>query len=162
MTSTEAQNPSQQSPGGSCLERGLEQLREGGYKLTRQRRAILELFDEVTGHFTPRQIYERLEPNLPSLSLATVYNTLELFEEQGIVTRLTARDGETYYEPNVQPHHHGVCNECGALFDMDVDEGSLRALSDASRTLDHEEGGFAIEEATVWFRGICQSCREES
>ena len=139
-------------------EHGIEWLREHGYKVTSQRRAILELFGRLGEHLKPGQIHTRLESKLPSLSLATVYNTLELFEEEGLVNRVTAQDGETYFDPNIQPHHHAVCNQCGGLFDIDIEGDQLDQLAEASGTTEREEADFAITGATIWFRGVCESC----
>lgn len=158
-----SQPPSdERTPAEACYDRGLERLREGDHKVTPQRRAVLELFRERGEHLTPNEIFETLEPRLPSLSLATVYNTLELFEREGIVARFTSASGETYYDPNIAPHHHAVCRECGGLFDVDVDRETLDDLTDRFETFDHEEQDFEVEEATVWFRGRCESCRTSS
>lgn len=157
MESRQQYDPSRSSQG--YLERGLERLKESGFKLTRQRRAILELFDTEPEHLTPKEIFERLEPEVASLSLATVYNTLELFEDEEIVARITSDKGETYFDPNVHPHHHAVCNECGSIFDMDVEDDSLQALAAETEAHDYEETDFDVEEATVWFRGVCERCR---
>lgn len=148
--------------GETWLERGLERLREHDHKITAQRRAILELFGDRGEHLTAKEIYGALEPELPSLSLATVYNTLELFEDEEIVTRLNAESGETYYDPNVSPHHHAVCRECGDLFDVRVDDDALADLTDRIETFDHEDDGFEADRATLWFRGRCESCRSSA
>jgi Fur family peroxide stress response transcriptional regulator len=147
--------------GESYLQQGLETLRGSGRKVTEQRRAILELFDAKREHLTPNQIFEALEDRLPSLSLATVYNTLELFEQEGLVARVVARDGETYFDPNVDPHHHAVCAECGEILDMQVDPETLEALGRASEAMEHEELEFDVTSATVWFEGVCRECRAE-
>lgn len=148
-------------PGEACLERGLEVLRANGFKLTRQRRAILELFGEVGEHLKPSEIYDRLESSVPSLSRATVYNTLELFEEEGIVSRVTGENGETYFDPNVDPHHHGVCRECGQIFDMEITDDSLSNLTTSTETADFEGDRLEVDEAVVWFRGICRACQSD-
>lgn len=142
----------------SYVDRGVDLLRDRGYKVTSQRRAILELFERRGEHLQPAQIHARLESKLPSLSLATVYNTLELFEQEGLVNRVTARDGETYFDPNVDPHHHAVCNECGELFDIEITDEALGQLVEASGTTDCEDVDFSIAGATIWFRGTCESC----
>lgn len=154
-----AQHRSEAPGEGAYLDQGLAQLRDSGHKITRQRRAILELFDERRDHYTPADVFEALESEVPSLSLATVYNTLELLEEEGLVVRITARDGETYFDPTVEPHHHADCSECGEILDMEVDPKTLQALTRATKAMAHEAGDFSVTSATVWFEGRCEACR---
>lgn len=143
----------------ALMAEGLERLRASGCRLTPQRRAILEVFGGEPKHLTPQQIYARLESRLSSLSLATVYNTLELFEEIGIVKRVNARDGQTYFDPTVEPHHHGVCDACGELFDVHIESDSLHQLLANATTLHEGATEFRVEQASVWLRGVCASCQ---
>ncbi|QDG49904.1 transcriptional repressor [Persicimonas caeni] len=144
---------------GGALDAGLSRLKSAGYRLTPQRKAILELFDGEPEHMTPQQIFGRLEDTVPSLSLATVYNTLELFEDVGIVARINAHDGQTYFDPTVEPHHHAVCDHCGEIFDVQLESDSLQQLITTSRTLHADDTEFVVETATVWLRGVCSPCR---
>lgn len=145
---------------GDLLDVGLSRLKGAGFRLTPQRKAILELFDGRPEHMTPQQIFGRLESAVPSLSLATVYNTLELFEDVGIVTRINAHDGQTYFDPTVEPHHHAVCDKCGEIFDVQLEADSLQQLITTSRTLRAEDAEFVVETASVWLRGVCSPCRQ--
>lgn len=156
---TDSGAPSQHCSGG-MLDAGLSLLKGAGYRLTPQRKAILELFDGEPEHMTPQQIFGRLEDAVPSLSLATVYNTLELFEDVGIVARINAHDGQTYFDPTVEPHHHAVCDTCGEIFDVQLEPDSLQQLITTSRTLHAEGTEFVVEAASVWLRGVCASCRQ--
>ncbi|MFW5966820.1 MAG: Fur family transcriptional regulator [Persicimonas sp.] len=144
------------------LEEGLERLRARGCRLTPQRRAILAIFGNEPQHLTPQQVYDRLEDSVPSLSLATVYNTLELFEEVDLVKRVVADDGQTYFDSTLQPHHHAVCSECGEIFDVCIESDSLDRLMKSSRSLhEADDGGqFRVEKAEIWLRGICADCQD--
>ena len=144
----------------SYAERGIRRLRAEGFKLTSQRRAVLELLDDSREHWTAKQIYRALEPTLASLSLTTVYNTLELLKSQGLVDEVVTDEGETFFDPNATPHHHAVCRECGGIFDIDVDGEALRDLAEGADLSDGEERGFEIRDVSVLFRGLCEGCGE--
>jgi Fur family peroxide stress response transcriptional regulator len=137
----------------------MERLRALGYKLTPQRCAMLRLFAQAPAHRTAQQLWselERLEPEA-KLSRATVYNTLEVLEQAGLVVRIVGDDGQTYYDPRVDPHHHAQCTACGALFDLElVGDAAPSALADAAHSaLD----GFAVASVSLWLRGVCAACQ---
>ena len=138
---------------------GTSKLRDEGYRVTPQRRAILELFERRDDHLTAQGIFEQLEDRMQSLSLATVYNTLELFENTGLLQRVNAQDGQTFYDPNLDPHHHAVCKECGELFDLEIASESIRTLARSSNALFRGEA-FEVDEVEVWIRGRCATCRD--
>ena len=139
-------------------EYGTEKLREEGYRITPQRRAILELFERKDEHLTAQSVFDSLQKEVGSLSLATVYNTLELFEDTGLLQRITARDGQTFYDPNLDPHHHAVCNDCGEIFDLEIAAEPLESLAESSNSMIQGEA-FEVQEVAVWFRGTCAMCR---
>lgn len=141
------------------LDEGLNRLKAAGFRLTPQRRAILEIFYGDAGHLTPQQVFNHLDESVPSLSLATVYNTLELFEEIGLVTRVTAHDGQTYFDPTVVPHHHAICDGCGEIFDVFLKPNALTELVVNSQASESDDAEFRVTEATVWLRGRCKSCQ---
>ncbi len=91
-----------------------EQLKEKGYKLTTQRRIILDVILENQGkHLSPEEIYEKVRGKFPEIGLATVYRTLQLFEELNIIYKLNFNDGCSRYELNTNngdhQHHHLIC-----------------------------------------------------
>lgn len=148
-------------PGGedAGLEARLELLKAAGFRLTPQRRAIVAMFHADAGHLTPQQVFLALCDVLPSMSLATVYNTLEVLEEVGLLTRVTGHDGQTYFDPTVVPHHHALCDGCGEIFDIFLKPGALKNLLADSQALEVHNAGFCVTEATVWLRGRCKSCQ---
>lgn len=134
-------------------ELGQRVLRESGHKLTPQRSAVLELFNGSVGHWTAQQIYLELEGCQPSLSLATVYNTLEIFEELGLLRRFALPDGQTTFDRNTTQHHHAICVECDEILDVSIPDDTLSALLDADPALE-----FEVRNASVWYRGVCRTC----
>lgn len=122
-------------------------LREHGCTLTAQRRAVLRFLDGNLDHPSAGQIFEAVTRDFPIASRATVYNTLALLEQVGAVRCVRGCDGETRYDPNVEPHHHLLCEACGRL--EDVPAASVTVLRD----------GRAVA-GEVRFSGRCGRCSE--
>ncbi|MGM0556187.1 MAG: Fur family transcriptional regulator [Myxococcota bacterium] len=155
---SDAQQPT--SPqGGDLMSAGATILRDGGYRMTPQRRAILDYFGGEGRHRTPQDIFAALESQVESLSLATVYNTLELFHDIGLLHKFSDQDGQTYFDPNLKPHHHAVCDDCGEIFDLNVSTESVESLISSSTMANRESEQFQVQETTIWFRGACAECR---
>ncbi len=116
---------------------------------TTQRVKILEFLDKNRIHPTAEQVYLGLKDEMISLSKATVYNTLKLFVESGIIHELTVFENETRYEYNTENHIHFKCIKCGQIFD--IHEGN-QIFSES--VID----GHKISEYQINLRGICNSC----
>jgi Fur family ferric uptake transcriptional regulator/Fur family peroxide stress response transcriptional regulator len=127
-------------------------LRERGQRVTPQRLAIARTVRELDRHTTAETVFGRVSERMPGVSLPTVYATLELLEEIGLVRRVPTETGTAVYDPRTEDHHHLVCRQCGEIMDVDapVDRG---ALLSAARTL-----GFAADDAQVVVRGVCATC----
>src|ERR1700736_1669652 len=99
----------------------LRDLKRAGLKLTPQRMAIVRLFAEDDSHPTAQDMSERLRPTFPSMSFATVYNTLDTLAKAGLagIVRLPGKRGDAArFDPNTTAHHHAVCDGCGAVLDL--------------------------------------------
>ncbi|MBM4437961.1 MAG: transcriptional repressor [Actinobacteria bacterium] len=103
-------------------------LRRSHYRLTTQRRLVCEALSELAGHPTAYEVYARVTPRAPSLSLATVYATLRALTQTGAIFDLgSAGGGPARYEVNPEPHANFVCTVCGRVEDVfDVPVGELR------------------------------------
>jgi Fur family ferric uptake transcriptional regulator len=131
----------------------LERLRQRGWRLTPQRRAVAEVLTGEHVHLTADDVHARAQQSVPEVSLATVYNTLNELVALGEVLEVRAARGPSRYDPNVAPaHHHLVCTSCGALFD--VRPRGLRGV----HLKDEEQRGFRIDEVDITFRGRCPDC----
>lgn len=120
--------------------------------MTRQRRLIVEVFDETGGHVSAEEIHTVVATRDAGVSLATVYNTLAALVELGELGEVRDRRGPIRYDPNRTPHHHLLCETCGSLTDIEpVDPGD--AIARAAR-----RHGFAIESVDVVVRGRCRAC----
>lgn len=154
---TDVQQPSTEEA-NDFSSAGAEKLRECGYRLTPQRVAILEFLEQKLRHQTPQMVYGVLESQVDSLSLATVYNTLELLYDLELLRKFTDEDGQTYYDPSLEPHHHGMCEECGEIFDLNVSRESVEGMISSSSVVHQHAGSFHVQDATIWFRGACADC----
>ena len=133
-------------------------LRQHGYKLTPQRRAVLRVIALSRKHLTPAAIYERVRQEHPGIGLVTVYRTLEVLAELGLICEVHAGGNCRSYLMRRPPehHHHLICSECGAVADFTNCD-----LSELERRLSRETG-FKIQGHLLEFLGQCQNCREQA
>ena len=137
------------SPPDSQLESA---LRERGMRVTPQRVLINRALRELDRHVTADEVLGAVAERLPNASLPTVYATLDLLEEMGMVRRVAARSGAALYDPRTDVHQHVVCRGCGRVEDLDVAVDSARALRAARRR------GFRPDDAELVVSGLCASC----
>jgi Fur family peroxide stress response transcriptional regulator len=141
----------------------LRDLRQSGLKLTPQRIAIVRLFADDQSHPTAQDLFDRLRPSFPSMSFATVYNTLDALAGAGLasIVRLPGKRGETArFDPNSSPHHHAVCDHCGKV--MDVAAGTLAATPASVAKVQRTVPGFEVRTVERVYRGACSACARSS
>jgi len=121
-------------------------------RVTPQRRVILRHVQRLHGHFTAERLLAEVEPDLPGVSLPTVYATLDLLEDLGAVRRVAVPGGPALFDPRTDPHHHMVCSVCGRTEDVDaaVDLSAAERAAGAA--------GFDARHAEVLLRGVCARC----
>lgn len=133
----------------------VERLVADGWRMTAQRRVIVDVLDLAIAqreHPTADQIHERAAAVLPETSRATVYNTLSELVERGRLVPVVFGDRITRYDAAVDDdghHHHLVCTACGSIHDIPA-----TAVSVPARDLD----GFEITSVDVVYRGLCPDC----
>lgn len=138
---------------GQSLEKHFQQLcREKHLAVTHQRLVIYRELMQMTDHPSPEQVFERIRPELPSISLATVYKTLHAFVEAGIIREVSPHHGSMRIEPNSTRHHHFICLQCHSITDIAHSELDVCAL------MDSVPGGFLVEHISTELRGICGRC----
>lgn len=128
-------------------------LREAGAKITAQRIAICEYLAGNDQHPTAADVYAALRPTFPTMSLATVYNTLSLLVELNLIHEVASpADGSTRYDPQVAPHLNLICTNCNRIIDVDgVDLTYLEELT--------ARYGFQVADVNVALHGLCAECR---
>jgi Fe2+ or Zn2+ uptake regulation protein len=142
------------------VEKMLAGVRAAGLKLTPQRMAIVKELASDETHPTAQEIFERLRPGLPTMSFATVYNTLGALSSAGLCAAMSLSPGSGRFDPNMTPHHHVVCDVCGAVRDVPA-PGPLadRTLEpSAARAVAQIAPGFDVRSVERIFRGVCAAC----
>jgi Fur family peroxide stress response transcriptional regulator len=128
-----------------------------GIAATHPRRVIYEALLEHDGHPSPELVYEAVRSQVPSVSLATIYKNLKLFEDVGLVREVSYPGAKSArYDVNLTDHQHLVCLRCETMVDVVV--GALQHL----RLPEEQAHGFAIHSSKVYFEGLCQDCQRTS
>jgi len=131
----------------------LERLRAAGYKITPPRLAVLEVIEQKGEHLNPNEILEQAKAIHPALGRATVYRTLELLTQLGVVRPIyVGESGPTYIRADGN-HHHMVCSRCGVVIDFD------QCVADQMTHDLHTRFGFQIQSHLLEFYGLCVSCQ---
>lgn len=123
------------------------QLKQHHISPSVHRMAIYGYMLEHKTHPRVEDVYNDLHPQMPTLSKTTVYNTLKLFAEKGLVQSLTISDKCVRFDGDISNHAHFMCKECGSIFDMPLPESS---------TSNH--AGFKIDNTQVYYKGLCPKC----
>jgi Fur family peroxide stress response transcriptional regulator len=112
----------------SRLEELVQKFKQHGYKMTPQRRAILEVLIGNTPHPTAEQIHGLVKEHMPDISLATVYNTLRELTEMQALCELNVGHGGRHYDISPEDHAHSVCLKCGRIEDVPADFEKVKSL----------------------------------
>jgi len=133
----------------------ITKLKELGYRLTPQRMMILSAIEKSDRHISAEEIYSQIVAEYPQLNISTVYRTLELAKRLGLVTETDLGGGRVRYHPAEKGHHHHlVCQECGAI--TDLDEGLLSSL----KSVLLREYKFSADLRHLAIFGRCVNCRK--
>ena len=139
--------------GEMTLEEKKAELKEKGILLTIQRSAVLDFLHDNIYHPTAEEIYQSLRGIYSALSRATVYNTLDLFKQHGLIQEVTIERAKAHYDYKTDPHHHFLCHLCSRIYDVDVKKVPVE-----------QEGrldGHKIDEVWLYMRGSCAACLQE-
>jgi Fe2+ or Zn2+ uptake regulation protein len=126
-------------------------FRERGLKVTPQRECIFEVIWGVETHPTAESVYAEAHTRMPTMSLKTVYQTLNDLALMGELQQLDLGTGSSRFDPNVDGHHHLVCLRCGKVRDLYADYSAVTVPPEAAQ-------GFTLKAAEVVFRGLCWEC----
>ncbi len=121
--------------------------------MTPQRRAVAAVLRGENVHLSAEVVLSRARQELPELSMATVYNTLNELVAMGEILEIANGSGPKRYDPNVLiAHHHLVCTSCGSLQDVAIPASNPRLNAD-------ELHGYLITGTEIVFQGLCPRCR---
>ncbi len=129
-------------------------LLENGISPSYHRLKIYEYLAHNRTHPTADMIYADVIKQIPTLSKTTIYNTLKIFAEKGLVSCITIEDNEVRYDADLAFHGHFKCIQCGLLYDIELNHMSFDKRLSVSRKIQ----GHHITEMQVYFRGICKRC----
>jgi len=120
--------------------------------LTRQRSAVLRVIRESDGHLTANEVFEDARRILPSISFATVYNSLHYLKNENLIGEVTFGNDASRYDRNLTRHDHAMCNKCGKLVDLElqIPDGMLKEAARRSQ--------FKPESIEFTLRGLCPEC----
>ncbi|HHV12953.1 MAG TPA: transcriptional repressor [Clostridiales bacterium] len=126
-----------------------QQLKMKNISLSHQRVKVLEYLARNRCHPTADQIFTELQKDLPTLSKTTVYNTLKILTEAGVVRAISIEDNEIRYDIEIEDHGHFKCEVCGTIYNfcIDIDSSAL-----------HDLNNFKITDKNVYFKGVCPRC----
>jgi Fur family ferric uptake transcriptional regulator len=130
-------------------------LEDNGFRLTPQRKILLQIFIEQPGrHFSAEEIYLTLQTVNPPLGMATVYRSLELFKRLGIIRKIETLEGVSRYEYNDGKYHcHLICLKCGRI--TEVYSPAIQAIE----TQIGAEYHFQVDERQLNLYGYCEQCQ---
>jgi len=122
---------------------------------SKQREIIHEILMSDESHPTAEAIYEQARAIVPDISLGTVYRNLKFLSDRGVITTVKIGDNTVHYDANLDQHHHMVCDRCGAILDIKVDETMFSSLSQYFKNMD-----LRLTRNPILFHGICKDCQE--
>lgn len=131
----------------------IRRCRDAGMNVTPQRIAIYRALVESTEHPSPEMLFNEVSRSMPSLSLATIYKTLETLEGIGLVREIPVTGDRKRFDAIVENHHHLICNVCGSV--GDYHDVALDQLPPRRRL-----GGFIPQSVSVNISGLCAACRD--
>ena len=133
-----------------------EALEASGQRFTEQRGAVYRYLADTTIHPTADEVFIAVRRNLPGISLATVYKSLETLVGCGLAVKLTYTDHSARYDGRTDPHHHARCVVCGLVTDI-PDEVPSQEI----HTLRNQSGNFTVTGYHLELFGYCSSCLPE-
>ncbi|MCK4926557.1 transcriptional repressor [Candidatus Aerophobetes bacterium] len=138
-------------------------LRNAGFRLTLPREAILNVFAENPKHLSAEEVFLSVHEKYPGVGLATVYRTLDLLTQVGLVFKFDFGDGKSRYELASEAvkghHHHMVCTRCGRIVDYsDFMEEEVKFIKGLEAELSKKHN-FKIDKHQIHFYGLCEGCR---
>lgn len=148
-------------PFGGWGCRGL--FKDCGLKWTQTRQAIIDILTSKKGHLSAEEIFLEVRKQLPGIGLATVYRTLEILTQLGIVREFDFKDGRARYEflagKEGVEHYHLVCRICGRIIDYEINSEKESDPIKEFKNYLSERFKFSIERSDIQFFGLCERCK---
>ncbi len=123
--------------------------------LTRQREVVLQVIRDSKSHLTANEVFDKAKPILPTISFATVYNSLRFLKEAGHIAEIRFGNGASLFDGMTHRHDHAMCTSCGKLVDIEM-KIPEKLMSKAAK-----KSKFKPESIEFTLRGICPDCLEK-
>jgi Fe2+ or Zn2+ uptake regulation protein len=122
--------------------------------LTRQREVVLQVIQEADRHLTANEVFDEAKRLLPTISFATVYNSLRFLKDAGYIAEIQFGNGASRFDRKTERHDHALCTRCGKLVDMDLEMPAelVEMAAEFSR--------FKPESLELTLRGLCPECSQ--
>lgn len=127
-------------------------LRNNGYKVTPQRLAVYESLSHTHEHPTAEILYSGLQDKYPSMSLSTVYKTMDILEKLRLVRIMNAGEDSARYDAETGDHQHIRCLVCSRVDDVEIDAANVQEQAE-------HNSGYEVQRQDIYFYGICPQCR---
>jgi Fe2+ or Zn2+ uptake regulation protein len=139
-----------------CIIDNDNQLRSSGHRLTRQRKLVLEILQDSREHLDADMIYNRAKARDPNIGIATIYRSLALLKEAGLVQEHRLGENHGHFETTQsRPHYHFTCLKCGKVVEFESPQ-----VMKAARQLCKNEG-LQVTQVQLHLSGCCSECRED-
>ena len=139
------------------FEQLIAKLKERQYRITPQRVELIRLIAASEGHPSASQLYNQIKVQFPTMSLATVYKTLDLLKEVGEVLEIGLRDDSHYDGNKPYPHPHLICMKCQKIMDGELDVAVGKIIQEVENNF-----GFRVVKHQLDFYGLCPDCQKKS
>jgi Fur family transcriptional regulator, peroxide stress response regulator len=122
--------------------------------LTKQREVVFQVIRESTTHLTANEVFDEAKALLPTISFATVYNSLRYLKDAGHIAEIQFGNGASRFDKMTSRHDHALCSKCGELVDMHIELPAeiLQRAADFSK--------FKPESIEITLRGLCPKCQQ--
>jgi Fur family transcriptional regulator, peroxide stress response regulator len=120
--------------------------------LTKQREVVLQVIREAEEHLTANEVFDQAKALLPTISFATVYNSLRYLKDAGHIAEISFGNGASRFDSMTSRHDHAICTKCGKLVDMEI-ELPQEVVDFAARF-----SKFKLESIELTLRGLCPNC----
>ena len=138
------------------FEQLIARLKESEYRLTPQRVELIRLIAASEGHPSASHLYNQIKIQFPTMSLATVYKTLDLLKELGEVLEIGLRDDSRYDGNKPYPHPHLICVKCQKIMDGELELAVKNIVQEVEQNF-----GFQILKHQLDFYGLCPDCQKK-
>ena len=130
-----------------------QRLTTNGFRFTPQRQQVYDVLLQKRDHPTADEVFIRAKKQMPEISHATVYNCLDALVKSGLIRQVTLDRGATRFCPNMHEHCHFYCDECDAVFDVDLPPGAHAAVA--------LPRGFRARHFDIAIHGLCAACAKK-